>query len=562
MREAPARAADVRVGSATDGLTPFSVAERSLSAALSDWFALAAVAIAAVAADQVTKHIVSSQLALDDQVKLVGPFSIHHVQNSGIAFGLFASATAFVIALTALAVGWMLVFFARSGARHPTLPAALGLVIGGSLSNLVDRVRLGHVTDFLDFNYWPAFNLADTFIVVGVGIFACLALIDADTSPRRLAPLPFRVPDDAAESRLDAFVATHVGSRALAERVIESGVLVDGVAREKSWRLQGGEDVEFEPPAQSQPPQREELELTVAYEDEHLLVIDKPAGLVVHPAPGHTTGTLVHGLVGVAGGGEEARPGIVHRLDRDTSGLLVVAKTEQAYARLQALVRKQALDREYLALVRGRPRSLRGRIEAPIGRDRNDPSRRSLDTDSPRDAITHFEVAELLPHHALLRVRLETGRTHQIRVHLAAIELPVSGDPVYGVPGDLGLERQFLHAARLAFAHPVTGEPVEDDPRAAPRTSRPRSNACRCPSAHADPPGTLCAAGENSIVNYARWISPGGGAATPWAGSVLSPPAQFVNQPEEGGPWQSSPCESSWRPESTSATRRAAGTRR
>jgi 23S rRNA pseudouridine1911/1915/1917 synthase len=252
-----------------------------------------------------------------------------------------------------------------------------------------------------------------------------------------------------------------VGSRALAERVIESGVCVDGVAREKSWRLQGGEDVEFEPPAKAQPPQREELELSMAYEDEHLVVVDKPAGLVVHPAPGHATGTLVHGLVGVAGGGEEARRGVVHRLDRDTSGLLVVAKTEQAYARLQSLVRKQALEREYIALVRGRPRSLRGRIEAPIGRDRTDPLKRSLDTDSPRDAVTHFEVVELLSEHALLRVRLETGRTHQIRVHLAAIELPVSGDPVYGVKGDLGLTRQFLHAARLAFPHPMGGRAIE-----------------------------------------------------------------------------------------------------
>jgi 23S rRNA pseudouridine1911/1915/1917 synthase len=256
------------------------------------------------------------------------------------------------------------------------------------------------------------------------------------------------------------FVAIHVGSRAAAERVIESGVLVDGVAREKSWRLEGGEELEFEPPPEPSPPQREELGLNVAYEDEHLLVIDKDAGLVVHPAPGHTKGTLVHGLVGLAVGGQEERRGIVHRLDRDTSGLLVVAKTEQAYARLQALVRGQALEREYLALVRGRPRSLRGRVEAPIGRDRSDPLRRSLDTDSPRDAVTHFEVVELLPEHALLRVRLETGRTHQIRVHLAAIELPVSGDPVYGVKGDLGLRRQFLHAARLAFPHPVGGARV------------------------------------------------------------------------------------------------------
>jgi 23S rRNA pseudouridine1911/1915/1917 synthase len=253
----------------------------------------------------------------------------------------------------------------------------------------------------------------------------------------------------------------HVGSRAAAERVIDAGVLVDGVERAKSWRLQGGEDVDFEPPAQRESPRREELQLAVAYEDEYLLVIDKPAGLVVHPAPGHETGTLVHGLVGVSGGGEEERRGIVHRLDRDTSGLLVVAKTEQAYARLQSLVRKRALEREYLALVRGRPRSLRGRIEAPIGRDRSDPLRRSLDTDSPRDAVTHFDVLELLPEHAFLHIRLETGRTHQVRVHLAAIELPLSGDSLYGVKGDLSLMRQFLHAARLAFPHPMGGERVD-----------------------------------------------------------------------------------------------------
>jgi 23S rRNA pseudouridine1911/1915/1917 synthase len=243
--------------------------------------------------------------------------------------------------------------------------------------------------------------------------------------------------------------------------VIDAGVLVDGVARAKSWRLQGGEEVELEPPTAPQPLQREERDLRIAYEDEQLLVVDKPAGLVVHPASGHARGTLVHALVGVAGGGEAERRGIVHRLDRDTSGLMVVAKTEQAYARLQSLVRGRKLEREYLALVRGRPQSLRGRIEAGIGRDRNDPLRHSLDTDTPRDAVTHFELVELLPAHALLRVRLETGRTHQIRVHLAAIDLPVSGDPVYGVKRDLGLERQFLHAARLAFPHPITGDRVD-----------------------------------------------------------------------------------------------------
>ena len=208
-------------------------------------------------------------------------------------------------------------------------------------------------------------------------------------------------------------------------------------------------------------PQREDVSLRIAYEDEHLLVVDKPAGVVVHPSPGHASGTLVHGLVGLAAGGEdEERPGIVHRLDRDTSGLLAVARTEDAYAKLQELVREHALERRYKALVRGRPRSWTGRIEAPIGRDRHEPTRHSLDTDTPREAVTHFEVERLLGGHALLDVRLETGRTHQIRVHLGAIGLPVVGDSVYGVSDEL-LGRQFLHAWRLEFPHPLTDERVE-----------------------------------------------------------------------------------------------------
>ena len=178
------RRADVRVGSSTDGLTPISAAERPLGASLTQWIGLVAIALTAVGADQLTKQIVSSRLRLDDEVHVLGPLWIHHVQNSGIAFGLFASATPVVIVLTGLAVAWMLGFFARSGSRHPVLPVALGLVIGGSCSNLVDRVRLGHVTDFLDLRFWPAFNLADTFIVVGVVILLA-ALVAVDHEPRR-----------------------------------------------------------------------------------------------------------------------------------------------------------------------------------------------------------------------------------------------------------------------------------------------------------------------------------------------------------------------------------------
>jgi 23S rRNA pseudouridine1911/1915/1917 synthase len=276
-----------------------------------------------------------------------------------------------------------------------------------------------------------------------------------------------RVPEDAGGERLDRFLAgvAEIGSRGAAERLLdEGGVLVDGATQAKSYKLAGGEEVSFEPPGPvAATVEPEEMELRIAYEDEHLLVVDKPAGIVVHPAPGHATGTLVHGLVGhaAAGGDEPQRPGIVHRLDRDTSGLLVVARSPEAHRRLQSLLRRRDLKREYLALVVGRPRSRTGRIEAPIGRDRTNPLRHSLDSANPRDAVTQFEVEELLLRHALLRVSLETGRTHQIRVHLAAIDLPVAGDPTYGRPAELGLERQFLHAARLAFPHPITEEPVD-----------------------------------------------------------------------------------------------------
>ena len=180
----PARKQEFRPGSRSDGLAPISVAARSLAARPRHWAALGAIAGAAIVADQLTKHIVASKLWLDENVKVLGPFSIHHVQNSGIAFGLFAQATGLVIVLTLVAIGWMIVYFSRSGARHPLLPVAVGLLIGGSVSNLADRIRLGHVTDFLDLRYWPAFNLADSFIVIGVAILLG-ALVSADRAPRR-----------------------------------------------------------------------------------------------------------------------------------------------------------------------------------------------------------------------------------------------------------------------------------------------------------------------------------------------------------------------------------------
>lgn len=268
------------------------------------------------------------------------------------------------------------------------------------------------------------------------------------------------VPSTAAGTRLDKFLAEALGSRAAAERAVTAGALVDGIARPKSHRLGGGEVVTLADEPELVSTQRQLPEVPLAYEDEHILVVDKPSGIVVHSGAGHSGDTLVDALAGKLGGGDPERPGIVHRLDRDTSGLMAAARTQEAYELLSQLVRERALERSYVALVEGRPKSRRGRIDAAMGRDRHDPTRISLDSDSARDAVTHFEVDRLFDRHALLRVQLETGRMHQIRVHLAAIDLPVIGDPVYGRSA-AGLDRQFLHAARLAFPHPITGERID-----------------------------------------------------------------------------------------------------
>jgi 23S rRNA pseudouridine1911/1915/1917 synthase len=207
------------------------------------------------------------------------------------------------------------------------------------------------------------------------------------------------------------------------------------------------------------------MSFEIAYQDEHLLVVDKAPGLVVHPARGHREGTLSQLLAGaVPGGGvggDPARPGIVHRLDRYTSGLLVVARSEEVHRLLQQALAARRIEREYIALVEGLPRARSGTIEAPIGRDPRVRTRMAVGGNFPRAARTHFTLERALPAHSLLRLHLETGRTHQIRVHLQAIGHPVAGDPEYGTPGMLGLERQFLHAARLVLQHPITGDPLE-----------------------------------------------------------------------------------------------------
>jgi 23S rRNA pseudouridine1911/1915/1917 synthase len=280
------------------------------------------------------------------------------------------------------------------------------------------------------------------------------------------------VPPEAVGRRLDEVVAELAGiARSAAAAWIADGrVRVDGRQRPKSYRLRGGEALAWDPPAArpAGPPGPEDLPLVVRYADEHLLVVAKAPGVVVHPSPGHAGGTLVNALLHHAGAlssaGGADRPGIVHRLDKDTSGLLLVARDDATHAALARDLAEHRVDRRYLALAQGHLSADAGTVDAPIGRHPRDRKRMAVVADG-RHAVTHWQVLERHPGITYLEARLETGRTHQVRVHLAHLRHPLAGDRTYGadpkLAARLGLTRPFLHAWRLAFRHPATGERLE-----------------------------------------------------------------------------------------------------
>jgi 23S rRNA pseudouridine1911/1915/1917 synthase len=281
----------------------------------------------------------------------------------------------------------------------------------------------------------------------------------------------FEVDPTEAGERLDRLAARRLEtSRSIIQRIIQEGSLfVDGEAAVPSYRVRGGERVEARIPGEGLAP--EEIPILVVFEDDFLVVVDKPAGLVVHPGAGNPSGTLANALLGrgIAGGEDPVRPGIVHRLDRDTSGLMVVAKGEQAYSKLVEMMAGRRVRRGYRALVVGEGLPEMGTVDSPVGRDPDNPTLMTAGVGRP--AVTHFEVLREVAAHSMLGVRLETGRTHQIRVHLAAIGHPVYADPLYGTP--VSGRRLWLHAENLAFVHPLTGEdlrfesPIPEDLREA-----------------------------------------------------------------------------------------------
>ncbi len=361
-----------------------------------------------VALDQLTKSLVKDRIVPGDHVDVFPGLQLSNVRNTGVAFGALEGAGLIVAVLIALSLTLLIAYFVVNR-DVPLLWLPVGMLVGGAAGNLVDRAREGAVVDFID-------PVALARVQPGRQLHRRRGVCCSCGWSRGSATSRVELTAGAADAgtRLDAFLAAHgrAASRAAAQRLVDAGLVsVDGARRAKSHRMAAGEVVAVDEPEASAPAAAD-VEFEVVYEDADLMVVDKPAGLVVHPAPGHAGTTLAEALRGrAAGGADPERAGIVHRLDRDTSGLLVVAKTEAAHAELVAMLARREIERGYIALVSGHPDAASGTIDAALGRDRSRRDVVSTRTARGRAAITHFERPRAAAAHRAAR-RAARDRAH------------------------------------------------------------------------------------------------------------------------------------------------------
>lgn len=448
-----------------------------------------ALSAGVILVDQLSKALAQSGLSHGQATEVLdGLLRFTLTLNPGGLFGIHLGGSRF-LTLLSLIVGIVVVYYLWTTPKKRSLERiSLSLILGGAVGNIIDRIRLGGVIDFIDVGYqewrWPVFNGADLAVTVGV-----VLLLGTYTFRRRgVVERQWKkvVPARAKKMRLDLYLLKEgIGlSRSQIDRLIDQGkVLVDGQPTKHGHFVRPHEQILVTIPGPERPVLvPEDIPVEILYEDDHLVVVNKPAGMVVHPGAGNPSGTLVNALLHYCGQlsslGGPFRPGIVHRLDKGTSGIMVLAKTDEAYLGLAEQIQRRSVGRRYLALVWGKFEQRWGKIEVPIGRHRVDRKRMAVTRAGGREAVTSYEVLEEFAFCSYLSLELETGRTHQIRVHLFHLGHPVFGDPKYGGrtkrlgtlgPGERGLasllltfiDRQALHAASLRFVHPQTGQTLD-----------------------------------------------------------------------------------------------------
>ena len=394
---------------------------------------------------------------------------LRFVLNPGMAFSLLSGKQLFLIIATSIALIFVAYgLFFRSRGRY-LQQAALLLILAGGIGNLIDRVLNGEVVDYINllFMQFAVFNFADICVCVGVGLWVLVIFLEERE---------FVVEQETAGQRIDRFLSgedTGLSRSALQALVADGHVLCNGRLVAKSLKLKAGDTIVLEiPDAKPIEAVPQDIPLEIVYEDEHLLVVNKPKGMVVHPAPGNPDGTLVNALLwhckgSLSGIGGEIRPGIVHRIDKDTSGLLVVAKDDATHIGLSQQMAVHSVERAYRTIVYGGFVQDEGFVESNLGRSKTDRKKMAVYPASEphtKYAYTGYQVLERLNNFTMLECRLKTGRTHQIRVHMASIQHPVAGDPVYGPHNCItSLHGQCLHAKTLGFVHPITGEHLRFD---------------------------------------------------------------------------------------------------
>ena len=420
--------------------------------------------------DQFTKYLVVTNIANENPVVLIDNFlKLYYIENRGAAFGILQGFRSLFTVITVLVLLFLIVFLIRNYNKVPFIYlVSFSLLIGGTIGNFIDRIRLHYVVDFISMRFFghdfAIFNFADMFIVLGT-ILISIGIVLHDNKRWFMYKNTFLVTTHDVDSRLDKFLDQKLEiNRSQIKKHIESGnILLNGKIVKAGYGLKEGDNitVSFEDEEKLLP---ENIYFDIIYEDEYLAVISKPQDLVVHPGAGNKSGTLVNGLLykfkNLSNPIDEDRPGIVHRLDKDTSGLMIIAKNDEAYYKLVDMFKNREIEKHYLAIVHGNIYEDFD-VDAPIGRDPNNRIKMKVVEENSKHASSSFHVVKNFDKFTLLDVTLHTGRTHQIRVHLSYVNHPVVGDETYGIKNKYKINTQLLHAYKLKFIHPITGEELE-----------------------------------------------------------------------------------------------------